>query len=252
VIGIFDSGVGGLTVVRAIEQRLPSVDLVFFGDTARAPYGSKGPETIRHFAAEAVELLRREGATAFVVACHTMSAVAMDAIRGRTGASPVFDVVNATVAAVRKFQPRRVGVMGTRATVGSGVYERALSPAPLVASACPLLVPLIEEGWANRPETRRIVRSYLAPFQRARVDALVLGCTHYPLVRTTIAAKMGRRVRLVDPSEEVAEALAASGLAAGSGKRRYLFSDITPNIQKLAESWLGHPAAPEQRSAERE
>lgn len=252
MIGIFDSGVGGLTVVRAIERRLPSVDLVFFGDTARAPYGSKGPSTVQHFAVEAVELLRREGATAFVVACHTMSAVALDAIRSAAGGTPVFDVVSSTVAAVRKLPPGPVGVLGTRATVGSGVYERALAPLPVVAAACPLLVPLIEEGWADRPETKRIVRHYLAPFRRNQVAAVVLGCTHYPLVRAAIAAKLGPRVRLVDPSAEVAEAVAAAGVPAGSGERRYLFSDITPATQNLAERWLGHAVTLEPVSAERE
>ncbi len=251
MIGVFDSGVGGLTVLRALEQRLPRADLLFFGDTARAPYGTKGPATVQHFAVEAVELLRREGATAFVVACHTMSAVALDAIHGAAGGASVFDVVSSTVAAVRKLRPAAVGVLGTRATVGSGVYERALAPVPVLASACPLLVPLIEEGWADRPETKRIVRHYLAPFLRRRVGAMVLGCTHYPLVRATIAAKLGPQVRLVDPSEEVAEAVASAGISDGTGKRRYLFSDITPATQKLAARWLGHKVTLEPASAER-
>lgn len=250
MLGVFDSGIGGLTVVRAIEQRLPNADLIFFGDTARAPYGTKGEATIRHFAAEAMELLKREGATAFVVACHTMSAVAIETIRHAAGSAPVFDVVNATVSTVQNMKPISVGVIGTRATVGSGVYERSLAPTPVTAQACPLLVPLIEEGWANRPETKRIIRSYLARFQRTSIDALVLGCTHYPLVREIIAAKIGAQVRLVDPSSDVAEAVAAAGVPTGSGRRRYLFSDITPATQKLAERWLGHPVTLEDRSAE--
>lgn len=251
MLGIFDSGVGGLTVVRAIEKRLPNTDLIFFGDTARAPYGTKGEMTIRNFAEEAMDLLIREGATAFIVACHTMSALAIDAIRKKSGEAPIFDVVSATVGTVKRMKPKTVGVIGTRATVESGVYERALAPIPVSAQACPLLVPLIEEGWAERPETQQIIRSYLDHFRQTQIDGLVLGCTHYPLVRDAIAAKMGSRVRLIDPSNEVADSVAATGIGAGSGKRRYLFSDITTTTQEMAARWLGHTVQLEQKSAER-
>ncbi len=251
MLGIFDSGVGGLTVVKEIEQQVPTADLIFFGDTARAPYGTKGVATIRHFATEAVELLKKEGATAFVVACHTMSAVALGAIKVAAGSAPVFDVVSATVNAVKNFHGKSIGVIGTRATIASKVYEAAFAPQTITTQACPLLVPLIEEGWTDRPETKRIVRSYLAPLQKHSVDTLILGCTHYPLIQKTISAKMGTRVHVIDPSNEVGKMVAKAVLLTGTGKRRYLFSDVTSATQKVAEKWLGHTITIEQRSAEK-
>ncbi|MGH7676536.1 MAG: glutamate racemase, partial [Gemmatimonadales bacterium] len=221
-LGVFDSGIGGLTVARALFDRLPGESVIYFGDTARVPYGPKSPETVRRYSAEILAYLLHRGVTAVVVACNTSTAHALDALRAH---SPV----------------PVVGVIGTAGTIASGAYERAiraLRPDAVVHSvACPLLVPLVEEGWFDRPATELIAGEYLAPLKAAAVDVLVLGCTHYPLLKPLLARVMGRGVKLIDSAEQTAGAvegvLAERGLLAtgGAGDHRFVVSDDEPHFR---------------------
>lgn len=251
MIGVFDSGIGGLTVLRELVRRLPGYSFIYFGDTARTPYGNKSVETVQRYAREDAELLIREGAKMLVVACNTASALAADYLKKQV-AVPVFEVIAPSVLrAAAETRRGRVGVIGTRATVGSGVYEarfRASFPNIEVTSvACPLFVPLVEEGWLNYSETKQIVRRSLAPLRRKNIDTLILGCTHYPLLRSAIAPRIGNRVRLIDPAVEVAETVSVylgkypeiASAMSRAGAIRILVSDETPAFGKLAAKILG-------------
>ena len=255
MIGIFDSGIGGLTVVREVLKQLPRYRIVYFGDTARTPYGPKSPRTITEYALEDTEFLLKQGAQIIVVACNSVSAVATEVLREKFRI-PIFEViapaVQTTLALTRS---RRVGIIGTRATIGSGVYERSLKTVDpdiqVYSYPCPLLVPLVEEGWLKRPETKQIVRKYLYPLKRQQIDTLVLGCTHYPLLKGIIQSKIGRRVRVIDSSQEAAAwvktyldenpVLAGRLTPAGveGGGHRFFVSDLTPNSEAVAREFLG-------------
>ncbi|MBI5583996.1 MAG: glutamate racemase [Deltaproteobacteria bacterium] len=257
MIGIFDSGIGGLTVVREVLKQLPRYRIVYFGDTARTPYGPKSPRTIIEYALEDTEFLLKQGAQIIVVACNSVSSVATAVLKERFRV-PIFEViapaVRTTLALTRR---RRVGIIGTRATIDSGVYERslkALDPEIQVFShPCPLLVPLVEEGWLKRTETKQIVRKYLYPLKLKQIDTLVLGCTHYPLLKGIIQTKIGRRVRVIDSSQEVAawvktyleeNPTLAGSLSAAEGEgggHRFFVSDLTPNSEAIARDFLGRP-----------
>lgn len=255
-IGVFDSGVGGLTVVREIARQLPAESLVYVGDTARVPYGPKSPDTVRRYSREIAGYLIEQGVKAVVVACNTATAHALDDLRA-TLAIPVIGVVEPGArAAVAGPTPavgsRRVGVIGTVGTIRSGAYERAiraLDPlADVLARACPLLVPLVEEGWLTHPATELVAREYLAPFQTHGVESLVLGCTHYPLLRPLIARVVGPDIQLVDSAQEtaadVACVLQAAGLCAsgqGLGTRRFVVTDAPDQFARVATHFLGAP-----------
>lgn len=249
MIGLFDSGVGGLTVLREVERRLPGTKLVYFGDTARTPYGNKSAEVVSGYGVEAAGFLVRAGARVLVVACNSVSAVGLEAIRAEFPKVPLFDVITPAVTAVRALpKVTRVGIMGTRALVGSNVYQRLLSAQKDVrvfAHAAPLLVPLAEEGWVDRPETKRIVRRYLTPFKQAQIDTLVLACTHYPLLKEIIRARLPKRTRLVDPAEATAQALhdwlkeyPAEAKKLPEGESELYLTDVAPHTLEVAQRWL--------------
>jgi len=209
-IGVFDSGVGGLTVQRAILDALPAVDTIYLGDTARLPYGSKSAETVTQYSLKNARFLALHEIDLLVVACNTASAVAIPALRDALSV-PVLGVVEPGArAAIRATRTGRVGVIGTQGTVASGAYQRAIRAlrpdAEVVARACPLFVPLAEEGWTDPadPIVQGIALRYLAPLRDAGVDTLVLGCTHYPLLARTIADVMGPDVVLVSSADETA------------------------------------------------
>ncbi len=211
MIGIFDSGIGGLTVARAVMKSLPDCPVCYLGDTARTPYGNKSPETVTRYAIEDTRFLLEHGALVVVVACNSASSAAYHALR-ETFDIPLFEVITPAVeTALALSKVQRVGVIGTRATVASGIYERMIlerdSEKSVYSQACPLLVPLVEEGWMNRPETRMIVKKYIHPLKVRQVDTLILGCTHYPLLKDVIQAKIGKRVRVIDSSHAVASSL---------------------------------------------
>jgi glutamate racemase len=246
LIGVFDSGIGGLTVVRALGRYLPEYSILYFGDTARTPYGTKSRETVIQYAIEDAQILLERGAQTLVVACNTASSVATNTLRNRFDV-PIFEVISPAVRqAVAQPKARRVGVIGTRATIKSRVYEeKIMAERPdmkVYSAACPLLVPLVEEGWLKRGETRRIVKKYLHPLKMRQIDLLILGCTHYPLLKEIIQVKMGRRVQIIDSSEALSQSVkdffqdnpnVAQGLKK-DGNRYFYVSDITEHMQRLA------------------
>jgi glutamate racemase len=209
-IGVFDSGVGGLTVLDALRSRMPHRDFVYVGDTARVPYGRKPPEMVRGFAREIVGFLCGLGVDGIVIACNTASAVALPGVAEECPV-PVWGVIDPGVeAATRVTRSGRVGVIGTKGTIGSGAYQRRLESRGfrVWSRACPMLAPAVEEGLADSPEAEELVRHYLA--DRPPIDTLILGCTHYPLLRETIARTLGREVALVDGAEVTAERVAGA------------------------------------------
>lgn len=251
-IGVFDSGVGGLTVVRALMERLPLESIVYFGDTARVPYGVKSVATIEHFAAQITRFLLQQNVKMLIVACNTMAAVALDTIRKLAGDIPVLDVIEAgSRAAIRHSPGRRIGVIGTPTTINSNAYARrmhALDPSIHVYSrACSLFVPLVEEGWLDHPVTRLTAEEYLKPVLAEEVEALVLGCTHYPLLKPLLREVAGDGVRLIDSAETTAElaaeCLQAKGLACTGGQGavdyRYIVTDVPLRFQTIGERFLG-------------
>jgi glutamate racemase len=239
MIGVFDSGVGGMTVARAVEKVLPGYPLIYFGDLARSPYGPKSPEKIIEYSRQNTRFLLDQGAKLIIIACNSAASVASDLIRAEFDV-PVFEVITPAVRqAVESTVNGRVGVIGTIATVRSGIYNRMITsvdPAiTVISTPCPLLVPLVEEGWLERRETKMIVRRYLQPLKMKQVDTLVLGCTHYPLLRSIIQPRIGKRVIVIDSAEAVALELQCfieknPGLAAdltGGQSSRYYASDVT-------------------------
>ncbi|MCA9448129.1 MAG: glutamate racemase [Candidatus Omnitrophica bacterium] len=208
-IGVFDSGVGGLTVVRAIRSRLPDEEILYFGDTARVPYGTKSPETIRRYTREISSFLNNQGVKCVVVACNSCSATALDCVTD-CFEGPVIGVIEpGSRKALSVTRNGRVGVIGTQATVDSGAYERTLrgfSPEVQVFStACPLFVPLAEERMDGRQAARLIAEEYLHPLLEQSIDTLILGCTHYPLLKETIQSVVGEDITIVDSAETTAE-----------------------------------------------
>ncbi|MEA3544406.1 MAG: glutamate racemase, partial [Thermodesulfobacteriota bacterium] len=207
-IGIFDSGVGGLTVFKEIANLLPGENLIYLGDTARVPYGTKSVETVRRYALEAAEFLVDQEVKLLVVACNTASAVALPCLRERFQL-PVIGVIEPGARRAVESRNQRIGVIGTEGTINSGRYPEAihsLLPAAQIFSApCPLFVPLAEEGWAEHKIARLTASEYLQPLLTAQIDTLVLGCTHYPLLRNTLQQVLGDAVTLVDSAEETAK-----------------------------------------------
>jgi len=248
MIGLFDSGVGGLTVLKKFIHRAPGVSFVYLGDTARTPYGNKGANTIEKYAIENTRFLLERGATSIVIACNSVSAVALDALRKTYPEIPFFDVITpATELVAADTSIKKIGIIGTRATVGSGVYQDLIHQtrpdAQVVAAACPLLVPLAEEGWQGRPETQRIVRRYLKPMRDAQIDALILGCTHYPLLLKEIRSGVHKRVKIIDSPRAVYEKIAASHPELFSQKenpsQQFFFTDCSEHTARIAQTWIG-------------
>ncbi len=210
-IGVFDSGVGGLTVAKEIMNQLPDEKIIYFGDTARVPYGNKSKETVTAYSRQIVKFLMSKGVKAIVVACNTASAFALETIRHEIDI-PIIGVVKPGArTAAETTENGRIGVIGTEGTIKSGIYSeflREISPnSQVFGQACPLFVPLVEEGWAEDPVTEEIVRRYLVDLLSKDVDTVVLGCTHYPLLRKVIAKVAGEEVKLVNPAYESAREL---------------------------------------------
>jgi len=249
-IGVFDSGIGGLTVVREIMRQLPSERIIYFGDTARVPYGPKSPDTVRRYSREISTFLSDQGVKAIVIACNTATAHALGSLRSEL-TLPIGGVVEPGArAAVEATRNGIVGVIGTAGTIASGAYERAiraLSPnTHITTRACPLLVPLVEEGWLDAEATRLIAREYLNPLVDSHIDTLVLGCTHYPLLKPLLGSIMGEGVRLIDSAEETAREtrrmLEEAGLLTNSSAKaehRFIASDAPEQFLRLAQRFLG-------------
>lgn len=247
-IGVFDSGLGGLTVVHAIRQAMPRENVIYLGDTARIPYGTRSAETVRRYAAEMCDLIVERGVKALVIACNTVSAVALDAVVGRYDI-PVLGVIAATTAeAVRSSRSKRIGVIATEATVRSGAYTKALRAidpkVEVYTRACPLFVPLVEEGWVDNDVARRAAAIYLTSLRQSGIDTLVLGCTHYPLMRGLVAEIMGPQVKLIDSSptaRQLQSLLRARRLErrGGPGSMSFFVTDAPDRFIQVGGRFLG-------------
>ena len=252
-IGVFDSGLGGLTSVRELFRTLPSESVIYFGDTARLPYGSKSKETVTRFALEIGAFLVRQNVKCLLVACNTASSYALETLQQRLDIPVVGVIEPAARAAVSTSPHGRIGVMGTLGTVGSGAYPAAIARrapgAAVISRACPLFVPLIEEGWTDHAVTRAVAEEYLVELRAGHLESLILGCTHYPLIAPMIADLMGPAVHLVDSGAEaardVAKLLAERGqLAAGPPDHHFYVSDEPRNFKRIAQSFLGRELPP--------
>ena len=248
-IGVFDSGVGGLTAVREIFRALPAESVVYFGDTARLPYGNKSSETVTRFSLEIASFLLRQNVKCLLVACNTASSYALDTLSRRLDVPVVGVIQPAAEAAVQASPHGRIGVIGTIGTVASRAYahaiERLAPGAAILSRACPLFVPLVEEGWSSHPITRSVAEEYLLELRNGNLESLILGCTHYPLLAPLIGELMGPTVRLIDSGAEAARATARllherGQLApAGSPTHRFYLSDEPRNFGRVAETFLG-------------
>jgi glutamate racemase len=250
MIGVFDSGIGGLTVARALMDELPEYDIVYFGDTARTPYGSKSPKTVVDYSLQNTEFLVKKGAKIIVMACNTASSVATESLLARYHL-PIFEVITPAVElAAASLRKMNIGVIGTRATINSNIYEqkiKAIRPdANVYSVACPLLVPLVEEGWIKKPETRMIVKKYLHPLKVRQVAGLILGCTHYPILKSIISRKIGSRVAIIDSSVAVSLKVKQyltshpelDQILGKNGIFDLFVSDITAQFEKTAKAIL--------------
>lgn len=252
-IGIFDSGVGGLTVVKEVMRSLPNEEIIYFGDTARVPYGSKSKETVVRFSIENILFLLQHNVKLIIIACNTSSSVALS-VAERNFKVPVVGVIMPGAAeALRVTRNNIIGIIGTKATINSGSYEKEIrgidAKAKVYSTACPLFVPLVEEGWLNTPVTRAITAEYLMPFKSKGADTIVLGCTHYPLLKPVIREVLGSGVILVDSARQVAhrarDVLSRHDLLAGKRKRKpgvwFYVSDEPDNFSRVGRRFLGFP-----------
>jgi glutamate racemase len=249
-IGVFDSGVGGLTVVRALMERLPFENIVYFGDTARVPYGVKSVETIAHYTTQIAEFLLEKQVKLLIIACNTMAAVAACVVRDLSPV-PVLDVIDAGAAcAVETTRTRRVGIIGTPTTINSNAYALAihrLDPdVRLHSQACALFVPLVEEGWLDHPVTRLTAQEYLRPLLSENIDTLVLGCTHYPLLKPLLQEVAGPQVSLIDSAQAMAERTARllkerslSNPEREPPRYEFYVTDVPVRFQTIGERFLG-------------
>ncbi len=249
-IGVFDSGVGGLTVVRSLLERLPHENIVYFGDTARVPYGPKSSQVVREYAAQDTDVLLAHNVKLIVIACNTVSAIAMDVVQKRSRIPVVGVIVPGSAVAAASSRAKRIGIIGTAGTVKSQAYEHAIrSKDPTIhvfSQACPLFVPLVEEGWIDHQVTMLVAKEYLFPLLLQKIDTLVLGCTHYPLLVPTIRSVVPQAVSLVDSGEAAAELvyaeiqrLSIGNTSSAKPLLQFLVSDIPDRFGDIGERFLG-------------
>ncbi|MCL6556389.1 MAG: glutamate racemase [Burkholderiales bacterium] len=254
-IGVFDSGVGGLTVVRALMERLPFEHIVYFGDTARVPYGVKSVETIAHYTTQIAEFLLEKRVKLLIIACNTMAAVASGVVRDLAPV-PVLDVIDAgALAAARTTRNGRIGIIGTPTTINSNAYALAIHrhhpDVRLYSQACALFVPLVEEGWLDHPVTRLAAQEYLKPVLSEDIDTLVLGCTHYPLLKPLLQEVAGPGVTLIDSAQAMAERTALllkernlANPETQAPRYEYYVTDVPLRFQTIGERFLGRSLSP--------
>ncbi len=253
-VGVFDSGVGGLTVAREIMRQLPEENIVYFGDTARVPYGSKSQDNIIRFSRQIIHFLQSKKVKAIVIACNTASALALDTVKDEIDIPIIGVIVPGARAAVKETKNGKIGVVGTEATINSETYTkviRSMNPgAQVKGKACPLFVPLVEEGFAKHKITEEVIDIYISEFKNTEIDTMILGCTHYPLLRSRIMAYLGEKVHIVNPAYETAielkDILETSGIANRSGKAasyEFYVSDAAEKFTKLANTILPYDVA---------
>lgn len=251
-IGVFDSGVGGLTVVREIMRQLPDEKIIYFGDTARVPYGSKSQETIIHYSRQIINFLKSNNVKAIVIACNTASALALDVVSKEVDIPVIGVVVPGARAALKETKTKSVAVVATEATINSELYPKIMqetdSEMKILGKACPLFVPVVEEGLAKHQIAKDVIEYYLGDLKGSEVDTLILGCTHYPLLRNRIREYLGEEIHLVNPAYETAMDLKSlledNKMAITQGKKDDLYqfyvSDGPDKFMKFANSFLPH------------
>lgn len=243
-IGLFDSGVGGLTVLRVLKKALPQADFTYLGDTARLPYGNKAPETLKKYTQENIAFLEDQGVDAIVIACHSASSVSLD-IQQTASGTPVYNVISPSgIEALKTSKNNKIAVMATKATIRSGVYTRYfkdLEPkAQVIPQECPLLVPLVEEGLIEDEITEFVLKRYLKPILEAKADTVILGCTHYPILKDSIQRLCGTSMQLIDPAEAIAHQIQQKGIeSVGKARLEIYLTDHAPHFIAHAESLLG-------------
>jgi glutamate racemase len=249
-IGIFDSGIGGLTVLKEIIATLPDENIIYLGDTARVPYGIRSAETVTRYSFENTQFLLAQEIKLLVIACNTASAISLEAVK-KEYPLPVIGVLEPGArAAATATKTRKVGVIGTEATIASGAYEKALGKiAPgmeVVSLACPLFVSLAEEGWTDNDVARLVAEKYLSPLRGSGIDTLVLGCTHYPLLKQVISRAVGPGITLIDSATETAKEVAGvleklkwRGNGKGEGARKFYVTDTPARFEKIGKRFLG-------------
>ncbi len=261
MIAFFDSGFGGLSIFREVEKSLPQYNYIYLADTLRAPYGGRSPENIKNFTRDAISYLRKyHNVKLIVLACHTASNVALHDLQEEFAAdirNNNWNILGVTIPlaeeAVELTKNNHIGVVGTRATIDSGAFTREITKinpnAKVKEQACPLLVPLIEEGWTQKPETKRILRQYLAPLKNANIDTLILGCTHYPLIMDLFERKIGNQTKVIQSGEVVARKLEyylgrhpeIADQCPKAGERTFLTTDSPTRFMNLGETFYGKP-----------
>lgn len=251
-IGVFDSGIGGLTVVKEIMEQLPNEDIVYFGDTARVPYGTKSKETVTRYSFQCIKFLLEKNVKAIVVACNTASASSLDAAKQSFDIPFIGVVEPGAITACQTTKSNKIGIIGTEGTVSSGAYEKAINiindNVKILLKACPLFVPIAEEGWQNTEIARLTAYEYLTDLKEKGIDALVMACTHYPLLENTISKVMGENIVLVNPAYETAKSLKdilneLSLQNKDGAKTEYEFyvSDNPVKFKKIGENFLSKP-----------
>ncbi len=251
MIGVFDSGVGGLTVVKEIFKYLPEYQIIYFGDTARLPYGTKGAKFVRKYSAKITDWLLKKGAKIIIIACHTSSSWASDSLKKQFKEIPIFEIITPAVKkALNNTKNKKIGIIGTTGTIKSKIYKKKLldlNPSlKIYSKPCPLFVPLVEEGWLNRKETKEIAKIYLKPLKNKGIDTLILACTHYPLLKNIIKEITGTKIKIINPAEDLAKNLKLflknnlklkSQLKRGKN-HQFFFSDEPYNFEKMSKLCL--------------
>ncbi len=249
-IGVFDSGMGGLTVVKAMRRVLPNESIIYFGDTARVPYGNKSPELITEYSLQIADFLIKRGAKIIVIACNTATSLALDTLQNKL-TIPIIGVVKPGVdSALKLTKSKQIGVIGTISTISSGVYETEIQShnhdIKVISTPCPLFVPLAEEGWINEPATRLIAEKYLEPINKANVDTLILGCTHYPLLAEIIQEVVSSDIKLVDSAQAMAKEtekllinFELRNIQKRKGELKLFVSDLPARFEIVANRFLG-------------
>lgn len=238
MIGLFDSGIGGLTVLKSLQEKMPNESFVYLGDTARLPYGTKSPETILRYTKQNVDFLKKQGVHTVVSACHSASSSILF-YDLKDDEVDLYNVIEPSCSEAQSLtKSKRIGLMATQATVDGGQYHKRIN-SPLFAQACPLLVPLVEAGWTHDPISEMIVEKYVAPLLADKVDVIILGCTHFPLLKPMIQKKVGPDVRLVDPGETLATLLAKKTTpATAPPKLKVFLTDESSHFVRLAQQIL--------------
>ncbi|MBN1823927.1 MAG: glutamate racemase [Endomicrobiales bacterium] len=254
-VGIFDSGLGGLTVMASVIKRLPNENVVYFGDTAHVPYGSKSAETVIKYSTDIADFLAKKNVKMIVVACNTASAVATKKLRSKFGVPVIEVILPGAETAAKTTRNGKVGVIGTEGTIGSSCYKKAIrkidGSISVFGKACPLFVPLVEEGWLNHNITKQVAKEYVRPLLDKNIDTLVLGCTHYPLIKRVIRSVAGVRIKLIDSADAAArkvektlEDMDLKNRSRSKGRREFYVSDIPRKFSEMAKRFLGSAISP--------